>query len=53
MAITEYASTLNALLGALLFSFVVLYLLLRLKRKVIPVTAPAAPEGIAASHAVR
>ncbi|WP_181037538.1 hypothetical protein [Arthrobacter sp. ZGTC412] len=45
MAISEYAFALSALLGTLLVPFFVLHQMLRLKRRAIRVTAPAAPRG--------
>ncbi len=53
VAISEYAFALSALLGTLLVPFFVLHQMLRLKRRAIRVTAPAAPEVTAASYAVR
>lgn len=45
MAISEYAFALSVLLGTLLVPFFVLYQMLRLKRRAIRVSAPAAPRG--------
>ncbi|UEL27779.1 hypothetical protein [Pseudarthrobacter sp. L1SW] len=45
MAISDYALALCALLGTLLVPFFVLYQMLRLKRRAIRVTAPAASRG--------
>jgi hypothetical protein len=41
VAVSEYALALCALLGTLLVPFVVLYQMLRLKRRAIRITAPA------------
>ncbi|WP_461172252.1 hypothetical protein M1D93_14805 [Arthrobacter sp. Z1-9] len=45
MAISEFAFALCALLGTLLVPFFVLYQMLRLKRRAVRVTTPAAPRG--------
>lgn len=45
MAISEYAFGLCALLGTLFVPCFVLHQMLRLKRRAIRVTAPAAPRG--------
>jgi hypothetical protein len=45
VAFSDYALALSALLGTLLVPFAVLYQMLRLKRRTIRVTAPAAPRG--------
>lgn len=45
MAVSEYAIALSALMGTLLVPFFVLYQMLRLKRRAIRITAPAAPRG--------
>lgn len=45
MAISEFAFALTALLGTLMVPFAVLHQMLRLKRRAIRITAPAAPRG--------
>lgn len=45
MAISEYAFALCALLGTLLVPFVVLHQMLRLKRRAIRESVPAAPRS--------
>ncbi|MFF1253002.1 hypothetical protein ACFVYC_10985 [Pseudarthrobacter sp. NPDC058329] len=45
MAVSEYALALSTLLGTLLVPFFGLYLMLRLKRRAIRVTAPVVPRG--------
>ncbi|WP_307094146.1 hypothetical protein [Arthrobacter sp. V1I9] len=45
MAISEFAFALTALLGTLLVPFAVLHQMLRLKRRAVRITAPAAPRG--------
>ncbi|GGH10883.1 hypothetical protein [Pseudarthrobacter polychromogenes] len=46
MAVSEFALALSALLGTLLVPFFLLYQMLRLKRRAVRITAPAAaPRG--------
>lgn len=45
MAVSDFAFALFALLGTLLVPFFVFYQMLRLKRRAVRVSAPAASEG--------